>query len=60
VYCTYRESVNHLFFHCPIIVEFRTKIINSHPQLRDFTINFFWTFEIVVGCYLIFITEVLH
>jgi hypothetical protein len=39
VFCSCQESIDHLFFHCPIIVEFWTNILHSHPQIRSFNIN---------------------
>jgi hypothetical protein len=45
-FCTSQESVDHLFFHCLVIVDFWNKILRFHPQMRSFSINYlleFWT-----------------
>jgi zinc-binding in reverse transcriptase len=41
IFCICQESVDHLFFHCPLIFEFWFKILTSHPQNEVFSYKFF-------------------
>jgi zinc-binding in reverse transcriptase len=39
VFCTSPESVDHLFFHCPFVVDFWSKLLASHPQRRHICLS---------------------
>jgi zinc-binding in reverse transcriptase len=39
LFCFNSESVDHLFFHCPFIIDFCTRLLNSHPQRRHLRVS---------------------
>jgi zinc-binding in reverse transcriptase len=45
IFCTTSESVDHLFYHCPFILDFWSKFLTSHSQGRQLcasSILIFW------------------
>jgi zinc-binding in reverse transcriptase len=54
VFCSNPESVDHLFFHCPFVIDFWSQLLNSHPQRRQLRVSSlldFWNFYLSLSTF---------